>query len=103
MSEADLQYTKCDKHEQADVNDTERYTTCSSLDTCYNFDVYKYDNSLCSNPYESCGSILADQELEGCILTQWCETESFYRGMDAVYNCPDGNKSPPDKGFDQEK
>ena len=57
MSESDLQYAKCDKSEQDDSTNNARHTDCSSLDSCYNFDIYKYDNSLCQNPYESCGQI----------------------------------------------
>jgi hypothetical protein len=51
---------QCDASEQADETDKERYTRCSSLDACYDFDVYAYKNKNCKNPYESCGSILAD-------------------------------------------
>ena len=63
--------------------------------SCYNFDLYKYDNTLCRSKYESCASWKNDKRdktLEGCVLTKYCGVTAKYLKEDTVYNCPDGEK-----------
>ena len=67
------------------------------MDSCYNFEVYKYDNEKCENPYESCGSFrkASGALLEGCILTKYCDKEGKYKNDDTYFSCPDGVRATP--------
>lgn len=71
---------------------------CSSINTCYDHDFFRYDNNNCKNTYESCGSWSTDGKvLEGCILSKFCGTTGEYLSDDDVeFRCPDEKKTWPD-------
>ena len=80
---------KCTMLVENDESIKTRVYECSSINTCYNHELNKYDNSKCSE-YESCGSWKTDKYFEGCILNKFCGVDGQYtHGDQTTFKCPD--------------
>ena len=75
-------------------NDDNRVEKCSTLTKCFNPSTFQYDNSECKSQGEACArwSDGNKNEITGCILSEYCGTGGFFKGVNTNFKCPNGKE-----------